>query len=51
MCTDNDDYKFNLAMCFYKSCDYTAAMKATYAVSAPGFEEKVSDSHIMNGIE
>ena len=24
---DNDDYKFNLAMCLYKSGDYSAALK------------------------
>ena len=26
---DNDDYKFNLAMCLYKSGDYSAALKVT----------------------
>ena len=38
---DNDDYKFSLAMCLYKSCDYAAALKATYAVSSPQYAEKV----------
>ena len=27
---DNDDYKFNLAMCLYKSGDYGAALKVTF---------------------
>ena len=38
---DNDDYKFSLAMCYYKSCDYSSAMKATYAVSSPAYEERI----------
>ena len=27
---DNDDYKFNLAMCLYKSGDYSAALKVIF---------------------
>ena len=27
MCSDNDDYKFDLAMCLYKACDYQGAIK------------------------
>ena len=41
MVSDNQDYKFNLAMCYYKSCDYSASMKATYAVSSPAYEERI----------
>merc|ERR1712018_326697 len=42
MCSDNDDYKFDLAMCLYKACDYQGAIKASYSVQSSKYTNKIS---------
>ena len=42
MCSDNDDYKFDLAMCLYKACDYQGAIKASYSVQSAKYANKVN---------
>lgn len=41
MCSDNDDYKFDLAMCLYKACDYQGAIKASYSVQSAKYSNRV----------
>jgi len=41
LCPDNDDYKFDLAMCLYKACKYDEAMKASFSVQSSKFAGRV----------
>jgi len=42
MCSDNDDYKFDLAMCLYKASDYQGAIKASYSVQGAKYANRVN---------